>query len=182
GAGGDSGDGDRRPLDDAVPQPDERADPGERQVAGRVRELLVGAAAGVRGVDADVGDDLVLGQVRRVDALEEVVEDYLTRTRARGDDDLRVQGEEDRGKIGGRVAVRHGAADCAPGADLRVGEDREGVREGRDPVVEARDPVDEGGGPGGAGVTVGGGVAVGCGGGGRGGSAVPGSPLKLREA
>src|SRR6185437_2932628 len=92
GAGGDSGDGDRRPLDDAVPQPDERADPGERQVAGRVRELLVGAAAGVRGVDADVGDDLVLGQVGRVDALEEVVEGYLAPARVRGDDDLRVQG------------------------------------------------------------------------------------------
>src|SRR6185437_6919127 len=174
GAGGDSGDGDRRPLDDAVPQPDERADPGERQVAGRVRELLVGAAAGVRGVEADVGDDLVRGQVGRVDALEEVVEGYLAPARVRGDDDLRVQGEQDRGEVGGWVAVRHGAADGAPGADLRVGEDREGVREGRDPGIGARESVGEGGRPVGAGVTLAAELTVGGERADRGGVTVPG--------
>ena len=41
-----------------------------------------------------------------------------------------VEGEQDRGQVGGRVAVRHRAADRAPGADLRVGEDRERVGDG----------------------------------------------------
>ncbi len=101
GAGGDSRDGDLGAVDEAVPQPYDRADAGQRQVAGRVRELLVGAAPGVRGVDADVGDDLVLGQVRRVDALEEVVEGYLARLPVRGgDDDLPRSGRA--GPPGGR--------------------------------------------------------------------------------
>ena len=133
--------------------------PGQRQVAGRVRELLVGAAPGARAADADVRDDLVLGEVGGVDALEEVVEGDLSPADVRqvaacaaaaaARDPPRacvswclplreaivtvgVECEQDRGQVGRWVAVRHRAADRAPGADLGVGEDREGVGHGRD--------------------------------------------------
>ena len=95
-----------------------------------------------------MGDDLVLGQVRRVDALEEVVEGYLAPARAgEAMTTSAFRREQDRREVGGGVAVRHRAADRAPGADLGVGEDREGVGEGRDAGAAARGPVDEGGRP-----------------------------------
>ncbi len=71
----------------------------------------------------------------------------LVPARPGGDDHLRVEGEQDRREVGGRVAVGDRAADGAARADLRVGQDREGVPEGRDLVGQARRPVDEGGRP-----------------------------------
>jgi len=58
-----------------------------------------------------------------------------------------VEGEQNRRKVTGRVAVCHRAADRAPCPDLGVGEDREGVRECRDVADKAPGPVGEGGSP-----------------------------------
>ena len=60
---------------------------------------------------------------------------------------LGVKGEQDRWQVRRRVAVGDRAADRAARADLGVGQDREGVREGRDLVGQARRPVDAGGRP-----------------------------------
>ena len=64
-----------------------------------------------------------------------------------GFDLLCVEGEQNRREVSGWVAVCHRAADRAPCADLGIGEDRKGVREGRDAVDKAPGPVDEGGSP-----------------------------------
>ena len=71
----------------------------------------------------------------------------LVPARPGGDDDLCIEGEQNRREVSGRVAVRHRAADRAPCPDLGIGEDRQGVRECRDVAGKAPGPADEGGSP-----------------------------------
>src|SRR5215471_13277336 len=129
GATGHARDGDPSRGDDLVFYRDGGADAGERQVASGLLELLVCRARGAwrQGGQGDRGDDLVLGQVGGEDALQEVVERASARTACCCYQNLGIQGEQHRGQIRGRVAVRDAAADRAPGAHLLVGEHGEGV-------------------------------------------------------
>jgi hypothetical protein len=78
---------------------------------------------------------------RRPGDVVQPVDGLLVPALARGDDDRGVECEQYGGQVGRWVAVRHRAADRAPGADLRVGEDREGVGHGRDDAGAAPLPA-----------------------------------------
>src|SRR5262245_62394646 len=74
GTASDTSDGDLSRRDDLVLDRHGGADPGQRQVAGGLLELLVGGTRRGARRQRDGGDDLVVGQIGGEDALEEVVE------------------------------------------------------------------------------------------------------------
>ena len=115
----------------APPHLNDRAGAGQRQVAGGLRELLIrlasaaGAAGSVTAVTSSSSARSVLKTPSRKSSRAAV------RVRPRLAIVTRApSGQQDRGQVRGRVAVRERAADGAPRADLRVGQDGERVGDG----------------------------------------------------
>ena len=100
-----------------------RGDGDRRPVLRPPVELLVRPAGAPRLGNADLGQHLLRVECRLEEASEALGDGQAPLAPWAADDELRVEGEENRGRVRGGIAVRDRAADRAAVANLRVADE-----------------------------------------------------------